>query len=159
MTDLKQDFWDRMKTVRTGMLGITGMGRLVAMSPQMDEDLPGHVWFITAEGTDLAKGLAQGEREAQLVISDDSAGLYADLTGRLVRSTDREALDEVWSFVADSWFEGGKTDPDVCLLQFTPSKGEISVTPTSGVKFLYEIAKSKVTGEKPEMGAQGSVNF
>ena len=159
MADLKHEFWERIGDVRAGMLGIKGQGRLVPMSPQIDDDVPGHVWFITAKGTDLAKGVAAGPQPAHLVVSDDGTGLYADIDGTLSHSTDREALDEVWSFVADAWFEGGQHDPDVCLLQFTPTEAEISVTSTSGAKFFYEIAKAHVTDEKPDAGEQGKVVF
>ncbi|GLS85848.1 hypothetical protein GCM10010873_08220 [Cypionkella aquatica] len=159
MSELKQEFWARMADVRAAMLGIKGEGKLVAMSPQLDDKYPGVVWFITAKGTDLAKGVQAGVRDAQLVIADGGAGLYGDIDGTLAHSTDQQVLDEVWSFAADAWFEGGKNDPDVCLLRFTPKSGEISVTPTSGVKFLYEIAKAKFTGEKPDAGEQGVVAF
>ncbi len=148
-----------MDDVQAGMLGIKGQGRLIAMSPQVDDDVPDHVWFITAKGTELAKAVASGAQPAQLVVADANAGLYADAEGMLSHSTDREALDEAWSFVADAWFEGGKHDPDVCLLKFTPASAEISVTPTSGVKFLYEIGKAHITGEKPDAGEQGSIVF
>ena len=159
MSDLKKGFWDRMGDVRAGMLAIKDQRRLVPMSPQLDEDVPGAVWFITAKGTDLAKGVSGGSRDARFVVADGSAGLYADIDGTLEHSTDREALDEVWSFVADAWFEGGKHDPDVCLLKFTPKEGEVSITPTSGAKFLYEVTKANVTDEKPDMGEQGTVSF
>ena len=159
MDDLKTEFWDRMEDVRTGMLGVKGQGRLVAMSPRIDDDMPGHIWFITAKKTDLAKATAAGPCDAQLVLADDSAGLYADIEGTLTHSTDREALEEVWNFVADSWFEGGKADPDVSLLRFTPRQAEVSVTTTSGVAFFYEMAKAKLTDEKPDVGAQGIVTF
>ena len=159
MDDLKSEFWDRMEDVRAAMLGIEGQGRLVAMSPQVDDDIPGAVWFITAEGTDLAAGVADGARDAQMVVADGKSGLYADVTGSLERSHDREALEEVWSFVSDAWFEGGKNDPDVRLLKFTPRSAEVSVTPTSGFKFLYEIAKANVTDTKPNAGQQGIVTF
>ncbi|WP_050527114.1 pyridoxamine 5'-phosphate oxidase family protein [Pseudorhodobacter aquimaris] len=159
MTDLQNEFWDRIEDVRTAMLGIKGQGRLVAMSPRVDDDLPGHVWFITAKGTDLAKGTANGPCDAQLVIASDSEGLYADIDGTLSHSADREALDETWSFVADAWFEGGKADPDVQLLRFTPRSAELSVTTTSSLSFFYEMAKAQMAGEKPDLGAQGVVTF
>ncbi|MDA9865495.1 pyridoxamine 5'-phosphate oxidase family protein [bacterium] len=158
MADLKQEFWDRLSDVRACMLGFSGNSALVAMSPQLDDDLPGHVWFITAKGTNLAKGVAAGDAEGRLVVSDAGAGLYADVSGNLSHSTDREALDEVWSFVADAWFEGGQHDPDVCLLCFTPAQGSISIT-TNGAKFLYEIAKANLTGAKPDAGEHGEVTF
>ncbi|QCO55613.1 general stress protein [Pseudorhodobacter turbinis] len=159
MTDLKNEFWDRIEDVRTAMLGVKGQGRLVAMSPRVDDDMPGHVWFITAKGTDLAKATANGPCDARLVVSSDSEGLYADVDGKLTHSTDREALDETWSFVADAWFEGGKADPDVHLLRFTPRQAEVSVTATNSLNFFYEMAKAKLADEKPNLGAQGLVTF
>jgi general stress protein 26 len=159
VADLKHEFWDRLDNVRSGMLGIKGQGRLVPMSPQTDDDVPGAIWFITAKGTELARGVASGPQPAQFVISDDGEGLYADIDGILSHSSDREALDEVWSFVADAWFEGGQHDPDVALLKFVPSSAEVSITDGGGAKFLYEIAKAHLTDDKPDMGEQGSVTF
>ena len=159
MTDLKNEFWTRIAQVRAVILGAEGTGPLVAMSPQLDDDLPGHIWFITAKDTDLGKAVSDGEIAARMVVADAGAGLYGDVEGTLSPSKDREALDEVWSFVADAWFEGGKADPDVRLLCFTPSSAELSVTPTSGARFLFEIAKANITGENPDAGAQGVVSF
>ena len=56
-------------------------------------------------------------------------------------------------------FEGGQHDPDVRLLKFTPVTGELSVTPISGIKFLYEMAKANLTDDKPDTGQQGAVTF
>ena len=159
MTDLKTEFWDRMGHVRSCMLGIKGDGSLVPMSPRIDADLPGYIWFITAKGTDLGKGVTKDPQAAQLVIVDDSAGLYADVEGRLTHSTDPKALDEIWSTSAEAWFDKGRTDPDVCLMRFAPNMAEISITPVSGVKFLSEIAKARITGDEPDVGAQGAAVF
>lgn len=159
MTNLRKEFWDRLEDVRACMLGLQNEGPLVAMSPQVDDDMPGKVWFITAKGTSLAKAVAKGEVDARMVVANDAQGLYADILGSLVHSTDREALDEAWSFVADAWFDGGQSDPDVCLLCFTPKTADVSITPTGGVKFFYEIAKANVTDEKPDMGEQGKISF
>ena len=159
MSNLKEEFWARIPKVRSSMLGVVGQGRLVPMSPNYDDDYPETIWFITADGTDLAKAVEAGPQTAQMVVSDDKNGLYGDIEGTLERSMDREALDEVWSFVADAWFEGGKTDPDVRLLKFTPKEGELSVTPASAVHFLYQMAKAHVTDEKPDAGEQGMVSF
>ena len=159
MTDLKIEFWDRMSHVRSAMLSIKDGGRLVAMSPRIDADLPGDIWFITANGTELGKAVTKGAQTAQLVVVDDSAGLYADVEGTLTHSTDPKALDEVWNFAAEAWYDKGKTDPDVCLMRFSPALAEVSITPTSGVKFLYEMAKATINGTQPDVGAQGAVVF
>ena len=159
MKDLVNEFWDRIEDVRACMLGLANEGPLVAMSPQVDDDMPGKIWFITAKGTELAKAVVSGEQQARMVVADGSQGLYADVLGVLRHSTDREALDEVWSFIADAWFEGGKHDPDVCLLSFSPQSADLSVTSGSSVKFLYEIGKAHLTDDKPDVGEQGHINF
>ena len=159
MTDLRKEFWDRMDDVRAVMLSTKTTGKMVPMSPNVDDDVPGKVWVITAKGTDLAKAAMSGAQEADMVVADAGTGLYAHVTGLLEASSDGHALEEVWSFVADAWFEGGKQDPDICLLAFTPKDAELSITPQSGVKFLYEIAKANLTGDKPDAGAQGVIAF
>lgn len=159
MTDLKHEFWERIKKVNASMLGLVNDGPFVAMSPQLDDDQPGHIWFITAKGTDLSKAVANTDQQARMIISDDSAGLYADVTGVLRHTADQEALDDVWSFVADAWFEGGKHDPDVVLLCFTPASATLSITHGGGARFFYEIAKGNLTGEKPDIGEHGQIAF
>ena len=159
MTDLKHEFWDRLAKVNASMLGLATEGPLVAMSPQLDGDQPGHIWFITAKGTDLAKAVATSDQQARMVVSDDSAGLYADVSGVLRHTADRETLDDVWSFVADAWFEGGKHDPDVVLLCFTPASATLSITEGGTARFFFEIAKGNLTGDKPDIGEHGQITF
>ncbi len=159
MTNLREEFWNRIEGVNGAMLGFAADNRLVPMSPQIDDDDETAIWFITAQGTDLVKGVASGQQPARLVVSSDGQGLYADVSGELELSTDRAKLEKLWSAVASAWFEEGKDDPDVRLLKFTPRTAEVSVTPESGLKFLYEIAKANITGTKPDAGDQGTITF
>lgn len=159
MTQLMHEFWGRMDDVQAGMLGLKNSDRLVPMSPSVDGTAPGHIWFITAHGTDLAEATAHGPQPAKFVVADGGAGLYADVDGTLAQITDKTTLDDIWSVFAAAWFEDGKDDTDVCLLRFTPAKTEMSVTPTSGAKFLYEIAKGNMTAQKPDVGTSGIVTF
>ena len=90
--------------------------------------------------------------QAQLVLVD---GL---INGKLELSDDNAKLDEVWNAVASSWFEGGERDPDVRLLKFTMSEAEVWTT-AGRIGFFYEIAKSKITGTKPDTGDHFTVSF
>ncbi|MFD1796445.1 general stress protein [Paracoccus aurantiacus] len=153
--DLKTEFRDRIEDVRTGMLEVDG--RFVPMSHSVVEDDP-HLWFITAKDTPMAKAAAQGVA-ARYLICSDGKGIYADIEGDMVVSDDREKLDQVWGVVASSWFEDGKQDPDLQLVRYTPKSAEVWVTEGGAVGFLYQVAKAKVTGEKPDLGSHGSVTF
>ncbi len=92
------------------------------------------------------------------MVADEGKGLFARIHGRLALSDDRAKLDELWTAVASSWFEDGKQDEDIQLLRFDLSEAEAWVTGGS-LSFIYQIAKSKVTGDKPDMGEHFSLSF
>ncbi len=143
-------FWDRMKGINAGMLGVDGSARFVPMSHNADPDARA-LWFITAKGTDLVDAAERGPVAATYIVADGGKGLYATVTGKLSISTDRAKLDELWNVVASSWFDGGKDDPDLRLLSLTVEAGEGWTTP-SGMAFLFQIAKAQLTGTQPDAG-------
>tara|TARA_B100002049_G_scaffold210790_1_gene173422 strand:- start:196 stop:693 length:498 start_codon:yes stop_codon:yes gene_type:complete len=160
MTDresLTDSFWNRLDDINVGMLGVTEDMRLVPMSHHADRDRRA-LWFITAKETDLAKSASAGGLAAIHIVTDGGAGLFARIHGTLSLSDDREKLDELWNAVASSWFEDGRQDPDVQLMRMDLSEAEIWAT-GGKPSFLYEIAKSKVTGKKPDMGEHDTIRF
>ncbi len=146
-----EDFWDRIETVNAGMLDASQGARLIPMSHQCDREA-NTLWFITAQGTQTVAAVENGPSACGYVVAEGGKGVYAHLKGTLALSTDRAKLEELWNAVADTWFDGGIDDPDVRLLSFGIDCGEVWVTPTSGVRFLFSIAKAKMTGEEPDMG-------
>lgn len=158
MSDATKSFWDRMAGINAGMLGVRDDGRLVPMSHYADAETKS-LWFITAQGTDLVSAVESGPKDSQYVIASGGDGLYALVKGRLSLSTDAAKLDEIWNAVASSWFEDGKRDPDIRLLQLSIADAEVWATSTSSIAFLYQIAKAKLTGDKPDMGEHFTLTF
>lgn len=150
-------FWKRLDDINSGMLGLTEDLRLVPMSHYTDADA-NSLWFITAKGTDLAQTLAGGAQPALHVVSDEGEGLFARIHGTLSLSDDRAKLDELWNAVASSWFEDGKQDDDIQLLRFDLSQAEVWAT-GGDLAFLYQIGKSKITGQKPDLGEHYTLAF
>ena len=159
MTDAHKEFWDRLDDVQAGMLGLTSDGEIVPMSPSLREADDGKIWFITAEGTDLVTKLTAGPAEGRFVVADSSSGLYSNITGTLALENDRDVLDEIWSPVASAWFEDDKADADLRLVSMTPARAATWFSTTSGIKFLYEIAKANISGSKPDTGWQADITF
>lgn len=155
--DLKKEFWDRMADVRTGMLSATG-ARSVPMTHYIDEDDRAPVlWFITAKGTDLAKS-GESRAAAEYIVSSDEKSIYARIDGHLSAVTNPTELDKLWNAIAGAWFEDGKQDPDVQLIRLDLTEAEVWAT-DGGAKFLYEVGKAHVTGDKPDMGDHGTIRF
>ena len=159
MSTSKEEFYSRLEDVQAAMLGVVSDTKLVPMSPYFEEDAPEAIWFITAQGTDLVNAVSSGPQKARFVVGDGGVGLYADINGMLSLSDDKDKLDDIWNIVASAWFEDGKQDADLRLLKFTLSDAEAWITPTSGVKFFYEIAKANFTDTKPNTGEQVSLTF
>ncbi len=157
MSSLKETFWDRLEDVRTGMLSADS-ARAVPMSHYVDKKT-GAIWFITADGTDLAKTASQsGSAKGEYIVSSDAEGIYSRIDGTLTAVTAPAKLAELWNAVAAAWFEDGKQDPDIQLVRFDPVTAEIWVT-GGALSFLYEVAKARMTDEKPDAGDHGTVTF
>jgi general stress protein 26 len=154
-TSLKEEFWGRLDDIRTGMLG-TDKARAVPMTHYVDKDANA-LWFITANGTDLAKTAQTGASAEYIVISDDEH-LYARIDGKVQAVTDPAKLDELWNAIAGAWFEDGRQDDDIQLLRMDLSEAEVWATGGS-LSFLYQVAKAHITDEKPDMGQHGTIRF
>ncbi|ANT59380.1 general stress protein [Salipiger sp. CCB-MM3] len=155
ITDLKADFWKNMKNVRAGLLAADGE-RPVPMSPNADPE-ENAIWFITAKGS-AADRAAKSGGEASFHVADPKSHLYANIFGTLTISDDEEKLDEIWSVVAGAWFKNGREDDSVRLVKMTPKDGEVWVS-NGGASFLYEIAKSQMSDDTPDVGEHGRVVF
>jgi general stress protein 26 len=152
---LKKEFWDRMEETRAGMLATEG-GRAVPMSHYVERDA-NTLWFITANGTDLAK-TAQTGAAAEYLISSASESLYARIDGTVQAVTDPQKLDDLWSAVAAAWFEDGRKDDDIQLIRFDMTEAEVWATGGS-MSFLYEVARANITKETPNVSDHGVIRF
>jgi general stress protein 26 len=150
------DFWNRAAAVTAGMLDAKGARRPVPMSHHADR-AAGTLWFITGKGTEAVDAVTTGFVHSTYVLADGSKGIYAHLDGTLVLSDDKAKLDELWSPGAALWFDGGREDPDIRLLAFKISKGEVWTTPTSGIAFIFDVARARLTGEQPDMGTHFTI--
>ena len=153
--DNREEFWDRLEDCRTGMLEVEG--KFVPMTHNLEPE-DGNIWFLTAKGTGMAAAAAAGAATRYIVCSD-SESVYAAIEGSLSESNDRQKLDEVWSVMASAWYEEGKEDPDLVLVRMKPAAAEVWLGPESGVKFLFSMAKAKITGEEPDFGSHFKLEF
>lgn len=153
--ELEKQFWKRAEDVTAGMLSSSeAPPRPMAHTAKAEDKA---LWFITAEGTDIDEAAMKGA-EAHYVMACGHSQIYAAVKGSLSIETDKDKLDEIWSPMAAVWFEDGRQDDDVRLVRFALESADIWLT-DGGAKALFEVAKSQVTGETPDMGEQGRVHF
>lgn len=132
-------------------------GRLVSrpMAVQQVED-DGTVWFFASDESPKADQL---EVDPTVNVAFTSGSSWVSLAGRGAIVHDRAKIDELWNSGVEAWFPDGKDSPDVALLRIDPDSAEYWDMPGGRVASVVAYAKSKVTGDRPDVGETGVVEL
>jgi general stress protein 26 len=150
--------WDKLDKVHAVMLGSPDHRQhMQPMAPQTSRE-ENAIWFYTKTTTDIARAAGGGGGHVHMCIVGDN-DWYACLDGHLETMHSVEHAERFWSSITEAWYPGGKNDPELIMLRFTPSTGEIWASTSSTIKFGWEIAKANLTDEEPDVGYKTAVNF
>jgi general stress protein 26 len=144
--------WDIVEKVGVGMLTTRFAGGLRArpVEPRLDR-AEGLIRIVTD-----VRGLKDDEIERMpdvgLVVISASDKAYLSITARAVVTRDRATAKKIWHKTDDMWWPGGPDDPNVRVIVLTPSLAELWDGPSSSIVAVFEMAKAKLTGEKPNLG-------
>ena len=151
--------WDEIDDIHAGMLGLMGGNmHMQPMAPNADRKRNA-IWFFTKTDSHLVQALRPGSRAHFCVVGKDH-DYHACLAGTLTENKDPAKIDEYWNSVVAAWYEGGKSDPKLTLLELKLDDGEIWASTDSSLKFGWEIAKANMSDEKmPDVGVHREVRF
>jgi general stress protein 26 len=137
---------------------VTPEGQLVSrpLAVQQRDEFDGDLWFFTA---DPSNKTAQVEANAQVNVAFSADNGYVSISGTATVSHDRAMIDELWDSGAEAWFEGGKDDPSVALLQVHADSAEYWTMDQPMAVTMLKYAKARVTGERPDVGTNESVDL
>jgi general stress protein 26 len=157
----ERQLFDEIGRIHAGLLGLRGSpDHLQPMAPHADPDTR-RIYFFTKADTELARqviGAGAGAEALFCVIGKDH-DYHACISGRLSRTQDRAVIDKYWNRVAAAWFDGGKDDPQLTVLQFDPVDASIWASTDSSLRFGWEIAKANITESEPDLGVRVEVRF
>jgi general stress protein 26 len=160
-TELAQDkVVEIMQGERFCMLtsvGVGDQGRLHShpMTPQQVTE-GGDVWFFVDGTSEQAANIA-AEKRVNLAFADSSTWL--SVTGHASITRDQVKVDELWNPAVEAWFPEGKDSEKVQLLFVEADSAEYWDTPGGRVASALAFAKSKVTGDKPDVGESDTVEL
>jgi general stress protein 26 len=154
--DKTERVWDIIDKAGVCMLTTHSDGGLRArpVEPRPDRQA-GLIWFIT----DLRSGKEheiETEHDVGLVFIDHAEKAYLSLTARAEVLRDHAKATEVWKSTDNLWWPG-PDDPNVCVLRVRPLTAELWDGPASRAVAMYEFAKARLTGEKPNLGENRKV--
>ena len=157
--DLRQ-FVDILKSFDTAML-VTERDRELRSRPMAiaDRTDDGRVWFIT--NVESAK-LEEMTEAPQVNLAMQKESKFLSISGTIRATRDATRVDEHWNDVLNAWFPQGRNDPTLILLEVVPTYVEYwDQSGTEGVKFMFETAKSALTGKTIDesAGVHGKVDL
>jgi len=156
---LRDALFDALDKERAGMLGVSGTGDHMQPMTHFTDREAGCLWFITSRGTDLAGQLETGPREAHFTLTASDGKLYACMYGALAQVENPAKLEELWSPMASMWFDGGKDDPDVRLLQMRLDEAAVWLNEAGALRFGMEMLRGATSDHDPDVGEHGVVDL
>jgi len=115
----------------------------------LDHDFDGTVWFFTQDPSSKTDDITS-DPHVNVAYADGAS--VVSLSGTASVSRDQARIDEFWNPWAEAWFEGGRDDPTVALLQVEASTAEYWHIDKPAVVRGFEVVKSIVTQTAPDVG-------
>jgi general stress protein 26 len=148
--------WDIIERVGVCMLTTHGAEGLRArpVEARPDRDA-GVIWIVT----DLRSGKEyeiEAEHDVGLTFVDPKAAAYLSLTARAQVRRDHAKAAQIWKSTDTMWWSG-PDDPNVCVLCIAPITAELWDGPSSKAVAVFEFVKSRLTGNKPNLGENRKV--
>ncbi|MCV0397963.1 MAG: pyridoxamine 5'-phosphate oxidase family protein [Rhizobiaceae bacterium] len=148
----RSDFWKKINKFRTCMVTSEDGDKLHSrpMAPHIDEDA-GKIRFLTEAGSPKTREIRE-DHDVNLAFADEGSMLFISVAGRASISKDRAVIKELWNSYADAWFDGDAETANVEVITVVPEEAQFWDRSGSTLVQLYELAKSKLTDSKPNMG-------
>lgn len=116
------------------------------------------IWFLTKFGSPKILEIAT-DSDVNISFACPKSHQYVSISGKAFTSRNQDKIDEMWSEKMAVWFDCEKTDPNVAAIRVIPSIAEYWDGKSSSVARMWEITKSKLTGEKPDLGENETVRL
>ncbi|SCZ32624.1 pyridoxamine 5'-phosphate oxidase family protein [Afifella marina] len=157
MTDAPiEEFFDLIEDVTVCMLTSRDGGELRSRPMGFDVDKSTHEFhLLTRKSSHKADELA-AHPEVNLSFARPGRKEYVSVSGQAYLTTDKRLIDAVWFDDAESWFPGGKEDPDVAVIRVVPSSGEYWEG-FNALQRRWNLIKAKQAGEEPHLGENRKV--
>ena len=117
-------------------------------------DDEGNLWFISSASSHKNEEIKEDEN-VQLIFAKPASTEFMSVYGKASIFRDQEKIKDLWTPIANAWFEEGKNDPDVTVLKVAPSEAYYWDTQNGKALTLLKIATAAVTGKNMDTGEQG----
>ena len=138
---------------------MTGDGRHVSRPMAVQEvEFDGDLWFFTYDDSEKAAQVQQ-HPEVNVALADEKHSSWTSISGRASVVHDRAKAEELWAKPLEVWFPDGLETTGLALLKVETDSAEYWDSPGGRVASALAFVKSKVTGERPDVGESDTVEL
>jgi general stress protein 26 len=159
----RERLWELIKDIRFSMFtarhadGHLHSRPMTTQNKGVDED--SSLWFFMSRRSDPVSDIAK-DPAVNISYADVGADSYVSVSGHAAVVDDLAKKQQLWSKMAEAWFPGGATDPDLALVQVKISHAAYWDVKESKLVQLFKMAKAAVTGNPPTgMGEHAEVRM
>jgi len=140
--DIINTFWNKLDDSPFVMVGLPALSEhSEPMTAYFDRGLPNRLFIYLAKDNRLCQGLMSGRRDAMLQYVAKDHDFFACLKGTIELVEDNALLDKFWNDNVAEWFEGGRHDPKLTMVQVGLDEAEMWTSDMS-VKGKLKLALS-----------------
>ncbi len=152
-TEARTRLWGLIKDIRFAMFttrhtdGEMRSRPMTTQNSNLDED--SQLWFFMSRKSEAVADLS-ADPAVNVVYADPGADSYVSLSGMASVVDDMAKKEKLWSKMAEAWFPGGVSDPDLALVRVRIGQADYWDVKESKLVQLYKMAKAAVTGTPPK---------
>lgn len=152
VTELAKNIKVAMMTTN---LGKAPLSAIPMTTSKVDNN--GNIWFLSSKQSDHNKDIAK-DAKVQLLYSDPSSMEFLSAYGTAEISTDKNILKDLYSKMADNWFNG-VDDPNLTAIKIIPENAYYWDTKSSKLVSIFKMGVAAATGSEQEIGKKGNLDL
>ncbi len=129
----------------------------VPMSTQEVDD-NGSIWFLMSAESESFKHLLE-DPEICLLYSNPANYSFMSIHAGTNHSRNQEKIDKYWNPMIAGWFEKGKEDPLIRVVEVKPHEAHYWDTKSNKLATFFKIALSGITGSDADVGREGDLKI
>jgi general stress protein 26 len=122
----------------------------------IEDEFDGTLWFFTADPSPKTADIAA---HPAVNVSVGSGKGWLSLSGAASVSRDQDRIDTYWNPWASAYFDGGRDDPAVALLEVKVDSIHYWDLDKPAIVMAFEVVKGIVTRSAPDVGDDGVVTL
>ena len=129
----------------------------VPMSTQ-EVDEKGSIWFLMSSESQTFRHLLE-DNEICLLYSNPANYSFMSIHAGTEHSQNREKIEKYWNPMVAGWFEKGKEDPRIRIVEVKPKEAHYWDTESNKLVTFFKVAISGITGSPSDVGREGDLKI